>query len=190
MNDTVFPKVPKVGDLYLLCTLFEYENIDIVFICNDKYNNLYLCLCTDAMFEYTCLVKKISIEDIITLLFNSISVYDALKNNNNPVIIVNYHCKQFTYTESLFSQIAEEELPDKNEYLDLDEKKKEFFIKKILSFVEGMHSNVEIIKEYSPYTSINMANKSNRKKMINNINNYKYLVGSIQDLPATNNVLV
>lgn len=142
-----FNNIPEIGDLYLLCTFFKYDNIDIVFICNDDKGNLYLCLCTDAMFNYCCMVRKISVDKILEVLENKISIYQAFKDLNDYIGIIRYEDNKFSYYKKLFDDFEESELPCEDEYLDLDDCKKLTFQKEIMEY-SNSNFHISIFDEF------------------------------------------
>ena len=137
MSDKVyFPNFPYGENLYLLYTYFEYDNIPIVFVCKDENNKMYFCLCHDAMFDYSCMIAQIDIETLRDVISDRIAILDVFKGQNFPIIIANYKDNHFSYEETQFSDIPQEELPRADEYLEL-------------SLSEQIQAIGEVAKHYS-----------------------------------------
>lgn len=114
-----FKNLPDIGNLLFVCSLFEYNNVPIIFLCEDTSHNLYLCWCTDAMFQYCCVIVSISQEETIRLIFDKTSVNEIFKNCKSNVIIVNYFNEEFEYVLTAFENIPDEDLPYSNEFVEL-----------------------------------------------------------------------
>lgn len=98
--------------------LFEFEFIPVLFSCVDKYNNFYLCLCSEIRKYQEWIVTAIEPKMMIDLLKDRITIYDAFKNLNSKKTIITYKEKKIASEEKDFDEINERLLPDRNEYLE------------------------------------------------------------------------
>lgn len=125
MNKNIyFKNIPIYRNLYIVETLFEHNNTPIVFICIDDNDNLFVCLCTDAMFHYSCMIAKTSIDVILKLIRDQITIYKVFEDCPHDIIIVDYINKNFQYSVKSFNEIPVEDLPCDDEFLELESTKK------------------------------------------------------------------
>jgi len=112
--------IKNIGKLYIDKILFEFEKTPIVFTCLDESKeNMYLTLCNGFFDEQTWLIFKVNIDELISLIKNEYSVYETFKNTSEKIIIATNKQGNFEYHNSDFMQIPNNELPDKEECLDL-----------------------------------------------------------------------
>lgn len=114
----VFNDLPNIGNLYLKKILFEFEGMPILFVCTGENKEYYLCLCTDSIIELKWLITKVNPSLLIELIEDKISVYNAFEKSNNEITIVQKKEVGFKARRYIFSDISEDELPDKNEKLE------------------------------------------------------------------------
>ena len=107
-----------IGILTLDKILFEFDNLPILVVCLDTVGNHYFCLCTDSIMEFTWLISKITVNSLIDVIQDKISILDVFKNSKDKIYLYNdsgnYVEQVFTY----FDEIPEEELSDTNEKLE------------------------------------------------------------------------
>ena len=107
-----------IGILTLDKILFEFDNLPIWVVCLDTFGNHYFCLCTDSIMEFTWLISKITVNSLIDVIQDKISILDVFKNSKDKIYLYNdsgnYVEQVFTY----FDEIPEEELSDTNEKLE------------------------------------------------------------------------
>lgn len=114
----VFNNLSNIGDLYLKRVLFEFEGMPILFVCTRKDTEYFLCLCTDSIIEFKWLITQIKPSLLIELIEDKISVYEAFEKSNSEVAIVKREENGFSTKSYKFSDISEDELPDKEEKLE------------------------------------------------------------------------
>ena len=107
-----------IGILTLDKILFEFDNLPILVVCLDTFGTHYFCLCTDSIMEFTWLISKITVNSLIDVIQDKISILDVFKNSKDKIYLYNdsrnYVEQVFTY----FDEIPEEELSDTNEKLE------------------------------------------------------------------------
>lgn len=120
MKKIYFENVLNIGDLYLEQILFSFEKMPIVFVCFDKENKKYLCLCDDCINEECWIFVEISNETLLKVLNDEITILDAFKNKQ--VIIANSNFKgNIKYSLKEYNKISSDELPLKDQYLEMKE---------------------------------------------------------------------
>lgn len=127
MSNVFFNNVPNVGDLFINKVLLEYELEPVIFVCKDSYNNFFLCICDDFIdTKRSWIAVKISVEDLLDIINNKITLLSAFKKSEDKTIIIDYYPNKKTYNYCMvnFSDIDEAELPCEDQYLD----EKETFI--------------------------------------------------------------
>lgn len=126
MEKVYFTNVPNIGDLSLEKVLFSYENIPIVFICKNNMNEKFLCLCNDVIEEECWMVSKISVSKLLDILYDKITIFNAFKTSDNNIIIATRSQDHIIYQEKAFDEIDELDLPDENEYLEMQQYLKDY----------------------------------------------------------------
>ena len=128
MNKIYFEKVPVLGSLQLEKILFSYENIPILFICVDKNNIRYLCLCDDLIDEESWIIVPIPTETLLDVLNNKITVLSAFKDRK--VIIANRGFDEdVKYFIEEYNKIDPDEIPVNDQYLEMKEHLSEYIDK-------------------------------------------------------------
>lgn len=128
MNKIYFEKVPVLGSLQLEKILFSYENIPILFICVDKNNTRYLCLCDDLIDEESWIIVPIPTETLLDVLNNKITVLSAFKDRK--VIIANRGFDEdVKYFIEEYNKIDPDEIPVNDQYLEMKEHLSEYIDK-------------------------------------------------------------
>lgn len=121
MNNVYFNNVPDVGDLFIDKVLLEYELEPVIFVCKDRYNNFFLCICDDFIdTDRSWIAIKTPVEDLLGVINDKITLLSAFKKSKNKTIIIDY-CpdkKTYDYRMMNFSDIDETELPYEDQYLD------------------------------------------------------------------------
>lgn len=113
-----FKNVLEIGDLSLDKVLFEFEKLPIIFVCRDREEFYYFCLCTDMIIDNTWMLTKVSRGLLLKLLDNEISILDIFKMSGDEVIIINQHGENISCEKKKFQDIPEDELPEENEKLE------------------------------------------------------------------------
>lgn len=119
MNNDTYIKLQD-RNLIFLFSIFEYEELPIVFVCRDESWSLYLCDCTETRFsEQNWIIAKTEIRTLEDVANGKLAVYDALKTHDNQVILVvyDYETKEFSQKKCKFTEVEEENLPDKDSRL-------------------------------------------------------------------------
>lgn len=131
-----FPNFMGDKHLYLFDVYVEYNGTPIVFVCIDESNNLYMCLCNDALYEYSCMVIKATTEQIRAVLQNTVPILSVFEKSTEPIVLVGYNNNRYSYQNKNFKEIPVEDLPNADEYLDLSDSEQ-------LQFLNNLH---ELIK--------------------------------------------
>ncbi len=121
MSKAFFNNVPNVGDLFINKVLLEYELEPVIFVCKDSYNNFFLCLCDDFIdVKRSWIAIKITVEDLLDIINDKITLLSAFKKSDNKTIIIDYNPDKKTndYHMMNFSDIDETELPCEDQYLN------------------------------------------------------------------------
>lgn len=119
MNNEIYIKLQD-RKLVFLFSILEYDGLPIVFVCRDESWSLYLCDCTETRFsEQNWIVAKTEIQTLESVVDGKLSVYDALRTDGDQVILVayDYGTKNFTQKKCIFTEVEEENLPDKDSKL-------------------------------------------------------------------------
>ena len=114
----IYFNISGIGVLTLDKILFEFDNLPILVVCLDTSGNRYFCLCTDPIMEFPWLISRISLNSLIDVIQNKISVLDAFKNSNNKIYLYNDLKKYVEQVFIYFNDIPEDELPDDSEKLE------------------------------------------------------------------------
>lgn len=144
--------IPNIGELTTERVLFMFDKTPIVFVCIDKKNNRYLCMCTDSILEYTWLLAPIRINVLLALMNDEISIVQAFEKSNSKILLINQQKDEFQYTEYDFNEIPEDELPDRDEKLE-NPNLTEYLMK--LYSVKSMDIMIESSYEFEMINSIN-----------------------------------
>lgn len=113
-----FEKVFGIGDLELVQVLFEFDKVPILFVCKDREQRDYLCLCTDTIVEATWMITQVNSHLLIDLLEDKIAILDAYKESQNQIILARRRAGKFIYESYAFDELPEDELPDSEERLE------------------------------------------------------------------------
>lgn len=120
MNKIYFENVPNIGSLRLEETLFSFEGTPILFVCIDKDNIRYFCLCDDIIDEESWIIVQISNETLLKVLNDEITVLNAFKNKNILIANKSFN-KTIKYTIEEYNKIDPDELPVSDQYLEMRE---------------------------------------------------------------------
>ncbi len=126
MNTVMFKNIPEIGDLILEKVLFEFEYDPIIFVCMDKTNDRYLCICDDFIERYSWIITRISVKLLLELLRDEITILSPFKSSDKEVIVADrdFCSEECKYQFCKFKDIDEDELPHRDQYLlkteDLD----------------------------------------------------------------------
>lgn len=114
-----FTNVPHVGDLEFYYAFYMLER-PILFICKDANNNVYLCSCCELYPELQWVIAKISIQEILSLIDNKLSLFDIFQSSENKWVA---EWKEGDLTERIYevNLFDDDMLPDKGEFLDAED---------------------------------------------------------------------
>lgn len=115
-----FSGISGIGDLAIKEIFFEFEGIPVLFTCTDKKGILYLCLCNEIRKTQNWIVAETSNQIIADMVADKITIYEAFRKSEGEKFKVyydKYNGLRFRITE--FGDISDEDLPDKNEYLEV-----------------------------------------------------------------------
>lgn len=118
-DEPYFKDIPQIGNLYFYLALNEFEDENILFVCKDNVNQLYLCCCYEIRRALKYIINKIDKETLIKLISEEIPIRDALILGTEKKI-------RIIFTENDlkidFPKIKDlnSVLPTKNIYLRLD----------------------------------------------------------------------
>lgn len=117
-GELYFQNVPNVDSLFMEQILFSYENIPIVFVCTDKSNFRYLCVCDDIIEEEAWLIVKINNLKLLEILNDDSTVLSAFMGKK--VIIAHrdsYHNTQYDIMN--YNDINNDDLPICDQFLEM-----------------------------------------------------------------------
>ncbi|MCM1399926.1 MAG: hypothetical protein NC225_10660 [Clostridium sp.] len=129
MNSIFLKNVPNVGDLFINKILLEYDLEPVIFVCKDNFNNFFLCICDDFIgITRSWIAVKISVEDLIDIINDKITLLSAFKKSESKTIVIDYDPDKETYNYRMmnFTDIDENELPYEDQYLDETETFKDY----------------------------------------------------------------
>lgn len=120
MNKKYFENVPQIGTLKFEEELFSFENIPIVFVCIDKNNNRYLCVCDDIIEEESWIIAKVSKQELLKVLNDEWTILSVFKGKN--IIVANKPFRrEMEYIITEYNKIDPDELPVSDQYLEMKE---------------------------------------------------------------------
>ena len=113
-------------DFYYLFSLFDFEDLPIVFVCRDDSQNLYLCNCTEFRFE----TQEWTIASTDESTINDVaegrkSVYDALAAGSALLATYTYADETYQQEAVAFADIPETRLPDRDSRITISNQEKE-----------------------------------------------------------------
>lgn len=118
-NIPYFKDIVILGDLYLDTIFSIYESEPIVFLCKDRNNNIYFCICTEIRYIKKWLIAKISSDDLSDLENHKVDIYNTIIKNETVIEIVQSREKEFSrirYTKN----IDKYDLPEKGAFLKIN----------------------------------------------------------------------
>lgn len=119
-TDPYFENICDIGDLFLDEIFFEFENIPVLFLCRDRDKNIYLCLCSEIRKVQNWMICKISRNILASMLKDKITIRQAFELLDDKLYIVQYTKDEKLCSKQVpFNEIAEEDLPDKDVYLEI-----------------------------------------------------------------------
>ena len=115
--------IPKLGKLEIV-EIYDYYNQPVLFSCKDADGNLYLVVAADENDEYeTWLYANISVDRLKLIHSDKIDLHDAFADTEDGYVLE----VKFPYNNTTplvefvkSNQISEDMLPEKGEYLDLN----------------------------------------------------------------------
>lgn len=123
-KEAYFKNVPQIGDLYLDKILFEFDYEPIVFVCKNINNLRFLCVCDDVIERYSWIVSRISNKKLIEVIENRITVMSVFSCSKHKILVIDrdFDSDEYRYSFSFFKDIAADELPNEDQYLNMDGK--------------------------------------------------------------------
>ena len=117
-------------------------------VLKDEHGNRYLCICFDTRGAQQWIITPISTKNLIKLLKNKLTLSAPFESGDTPKVLAvrNYEEKKDCFNLLNASQIPEENLPVKGEFLDAED--------------DEWNAYIECIKLTATYTSITAVIKS------------------------------
>lgn len=135
-----FDNIPNIDSLFMEQILFSFENVPIVFVCVDKKENRYLCVCDDIIDEESWLIVKIDNVSLLKILNDDATVLSAFIDKK--IIIANRKFRQnIKYDMVEYNSINKDDLPVSDQYLEMKNSLK-VYIEKILYDI--LYSNLKM----------------------------------------------
>lgn len=87
MNDIYFTNVVDIGNLYMEHIFYEFENEPILFLCKDKMDNIYLCLCSDIRYGQKWVITKCTIDILKKAIEKDVDISSIFLHQKKAIII-------------------------------------------------------------------------------------------------------
>ena len=113
-----FKNVPHYGDLKIAKVLFLFDNMPMVFVCNDDKKRYFLCQCVDVINGFSWMITLISKKLLISMMRDEISILSAFKDSGNDIILADEVENKMVYKKIPFEKIPSDELPEPDEKLE------------------------------------------------------------------------
>ena len=113
-----FKNIPQIGDL-VLDHIFVENGYPILFTCYSE-EKIYLCLCRTIYEEQKWIIAEINENLLESIINNKISIFEAFKSTVGKICIARWS-KENPYEKYEVvhsSQLKDDDLPDKEIYLD------------------------------------------------------------------------
>lgn len=147
-----FQGIPNIGDLRLEYIFFEFEQEPILFMCSDKEDILYLCLCSEIRNKQKWIISKCNVDTLKNLINEQVDIGTAIRLQNNIYIVeLEVSGKESAYSiETKF--IDSLDLPEEGTYLRCDKEKANNYLwnKQLLV----LSKNMNILKPIRDITTI------------------------------------
>ena len=117
-HEVYFKKLNKIGDLYLVGVLFEFDSVPIVFICKSKNNKYYICNLNNDYKKLEWLLCEVDYIDIYNLLSNMSDILSVYLSKKYLYHIVKQD-DNYVINKHFVSKYKRSELPEKGIFLDL-----------------------------------------------------------------------
>lgn len=112
-TDPYFENICDIGDLFLDEIFFEFETEPILFLCRDKSNNMYFCLCSEIRKVQGWTICKISSNILTDVVDGNITIREAFKLSGEDLYIVHYtKADGLSSKQASFDEINEDDLPE------------------------------------------------------------------------------
>lgn len=119
-----FRSVGTIGDLVLEHMIFEAE-YPVLFVCKDKLDKKYICVCCDIRKTQRWIVSPISTVDLVKMLSDKLTLRDAFltKESENSYLIEwdPQHPDIENVTPVSIFEIPDEDLPTAGEFIEAEE---------------------------------------------------------------------
>ena len=175
MKKVMFYDVLNEGNLFFEFSLFEFEGKQILFICKNKHNQMFFCLCNDA-YKNGYLICKPNKKDLEQAINDDISVYDLLQKSNN-IIVAKTKNDHMVYEKIPFQSIEQDELPNENEKIECENDIKERILYDLNECVFNNLSYQKIISKNGSNIYVDIVNIPSESPSFDNKNfeNSNYL---------------
>ncbi len=169
MNNVYFSGIPDIGDLILVATLFDFDGYEVVFICRDINFNIYLCVATDVLYGYTCLITKTSLHDINLLINDKATVYELLVKKSEIIECIDRN----KFNIKNMEDFSMDDLPEKDEYLELSSDEINIIKFQINDIYMTDIENLDVVLQNNPDSLLeyrqNYNNELNSNDIIDNV---------------------
>lgn len=117
-NQLIIPATKDGNNFYYLFSIMDYEGIPVLFVARDDSNCLYLCDCVEFRDFQRWVISKISTNTLELVINQKITIFNALKEDNDLKIIAtyDYNSGEVTQEKIAFSDISQEDLPEQDAY--------------------------------------------------------------------------
>lgn len=133
-----FKDVGEIGDLDMDYIFFE-DTYPIFFVCSDKKDKKYICMCCDIVNEQRWIVAPIRQNDIINMLRNRITLRELFIKRKGKRFIITWDGEIETNKEVEIEEICSCDLPKVGEFYDGEEEE-------LCDYVNYIKSKKEISK--------------------------------------------
>jgi len=119
MDNEYFSNMADIEDLSLDKVFLVYESEPILFLCKDKNDNMYFCVCTEIRYIKKWLVTKISSDDLSDLENQKIDIYTAITKNEKMIEIIQIEDRMISFNRYT-KFIDDRYLPEKGTFLKIN----------------------------------------------------------------------
>lgn len=86
-SNVYFKDIPDIDILYIEHIFVEFEQEPILFMCSDKDDTLYLCLCSEIRNMQKWLISKCSIDTLKGLIDERLDITTAMRLQKNMYVV-------------------------------------------------------------------------------------------------------
>lgn len=117
MKTIEFENILDIGDLYLERVFLRLEDENILFVCKDKNNERYLCLCYEFRHMLKWVLCKITPENIVKLILKTIDIRSAFELSSDEIINITYKNGTWSYEKVSFGRISNSIIPKRDVHI-------------------------------------------------------------------------